>query len=84
MVVQVAKAEQVTVVVGHKKVAMSRWVTKATEDTVATAKDTEAIRAKFVGVVLAPEVSKRATKVRSRVDGSKNYRFARGSQAVRE
>ena len=84
MVVQVAKAEQVIVVVGHKKVAMSRWVTKATEDTVATAKDTEVITAKFVGVGPAPEVSKRATKVRRRVDGSKDYRFGRGSQAVRE
>ena len=65
-------------VVEHTKVAMGNLVTEATET------DTEVIKDKFVGVEPVPKVSKRVTRVKRRVDGSKNYRFTMGSQAARE
>ena len=71
-------------VVEHKKVAMVNLVTEATRSTEATETDTEVIMDKFVGVEPEPEVSKRVTRVKRRVDGSKNYRFTMGSQAAKE
>jgi hypothetical protein len=65
-------------VVEHTKVAMGNLVTEATET------DTEVIKDKFVGVEPVPKVSKRVTRVKRRVDGSKNYRFTKGLQAARE
>ncbi len=71
-------------VVEHTKVAMGNLVTEATRGTGATETDTEVITDKFVGVEPEPEVSKRVTRVKRQVDGSKNYRFTMGSQAARE